>query len=247
MSRGVLALVTAVIALAAGLWLGGHPADLPGPVRDTFVQEDRALRAEIIDAIESNFYKPVKENRLQDASLKGIVESLDDPYSSYLTAKEARQFDEDVSGHFEGVGMNVEQDKRGLKVLRVFDGSPAEDARIRRGDFILGVNGHSIAGVNSEVATSRIKGPAGTSVTLRVFTPGADSDRTVKVKRERIEVPVARGRVIERGGHKVGRVELLSFSEGAHGLLRREVDAVLNKGAEAIVLDLRGNGGGLLS
>jgi carboxyl-terminal processing protease len=247
MRNGGIAALCALVALVAGLWLGGHPESLPGPVRDAFVQEDRAMRAEIVDSIEDNFYKPVDKKKLDDASLKGIVESLDDPYSHYLTPKEARQFDEAVSGEFEGVGMNVEQDRRGLKVLRVFDGSPAQDAGIRRGDFILGVNGRSIAGVNSEVATSRIKGPAGTAVTLRVFTPGADRDRTVKVKRERIEVPVARGRMVERAGHKVGVVELLSFSNGAHGLLRREVDRLHDKGAEAFVLDLRGNGGGLLT
>jgi carboxyl-terminal processing protease len=246
MSKGVLALLSALVALVVGLWLGGHPADLPGPVRDAFVQEDRALRAEVIDSIEDNFYKPVDEGKLDDASLKGIVESLDDPYSHYLTPKEALQFDESVSGHFDGVGMNVEQDKRGLKVLRVFEKSPAEEAGIRRGDFILAVNGHSIAGVNSEIATSRIKGPSGTSVELRVFTPGADSDRTVKVKRERIEVPVATGRVVERDGHKLGVVELFGFSEGAHALLSREIKKVRGRGAEAIVLDLRGNGGGLL-
>jgi carboxyl-terminal processing protease len=142
--------------------------------------------------------------------------------------------------------MNVEQDRRGLKVLRVFDGSPAEDARIRRGDLILAVDGRSIAGVNSEVATNRIKGPSGTSVELRVFTPGADSVRSVKVKRERIDVPVATGRVVERGGHKLGVVELLGFSQGAHALLSREIKKVRGRGAEAIVLDLRGNGGGLL-
>ena len=197
MSRGVLALVSAVIALAVGLWLGGHPADLPGPIRDAFVQEDRALRAEIIDSIEDNYYKPVKEGKLDDASLKGIVESLDDPYSSYLTAREARQFDEDVSGHFEGVGMNVEQDRRGLKVLRV-------------------------------------------------FTPGEDSDRTVKVKRERIEVPLTRARLMERDGHQIGVVELLAFSEGAHAALARDIERLRKRGAEAIVLDLRGNPGGLL-
>ena len=246
MSKGVLALLSALVALVVGLWLGGHPADLPGPVRDAFVQEDRALRAEVIDSIEDNFYKPVDEGKLDDASLKGIVESLDDPYSHYLTPKEALQFDESVSGHFDGVGMNVEQDKRGLKVLRVFEKSPAEGAGIRRGDLILAVNGHSIAGVNSEIATSRIKGPSGTSVELRVFTPGADSDRTVKVKRERIEVPVATGRVVERDGHKLGVVELFGFSEGAHALLSREIKKVRGRGAEAIVLDLRGNGGGLL-
>jgi carboxyl-terminal processing protease len=247
MRNGGIAAICVLVALVAGLWLGGHPEELPGPVRDAFVQEDRAMRAEIVDSIKDNFYKPVNEKKLDDASLKGIVESLDDPYSHYLTPTEAKQFDESVSGEFEGVGMNVEQDRRGLKVLRVFDGSPAQDAGIRRGDFILGVNGHSIAGVNSEVATSRIKGPAGTSVTLRVFTPGADRDRTVKVKRERIEIPVARGRMVQRDGHRVGVVELLSFSNGAHGLLRREVDKLRDKGAEAFVLDLRGNGGGLLS
>ena len=246
MSKGVLAALSAIVALAAGLWLGGHPKDLPSPVRDAFVQEDRALRAELVDSIEDNFYKPVNERKLDDASLKGIVESLDDPYSHYLTPKEARQFDEDVSGHFEGVGMNVEQDKRGLKVLRVFDGSPAQGEGIRPGDFILAVNGHSIAGVNSEIATNRIKGPAGTTVALRVFTPGEDGDRTVKVERERIEVPVARGRLVERDGHKLGVAELFAFSDGAHALLSREIKRLRARGAEAIVLDLRGNGGGLL-
>ena len=246
MSKGVLAALTALVALAVGLWLGGHPKDLPGPIRDTFVQEDRALRAELIDSIEDNFYKRVNEQKLDDASLKGIVESLDDPYSHYLTPKEARQFDEDVSGHFEGVGMNVEQDKRGLKVLRVFDGSPAQGAGIRRGDFVIAVNGHSIAGVNSEIATNKIKGPAGTSVELRVFTPGEERDRTVQVKRERIEVPVARGRLVERDGHKLGVAELFGFSDGAHALLSQQIKKLRAQGAEAIVLDLRGNGGGLL-
>ena len=246
MSRAVLALVSALVALVAGLWLGGHPGDLPGPVRDAFVQEDRAMRAELVDSIQDNYYKPVHEGRLEDASLKGIVESLGDPYSHYLTPKEARQFSEDVSGHFEGVGMNVEENRRGLKVLRVFDGSPAKAAHILRGDFILGVNGQSIAGVNSEVATSRIKGPAGTSVELRVFTPGDQRDRTVNVKRERIEVPVTRGHLVERDGHKIGVAELLGFSDGAHALLSREIKDLRGRGAEAIVLDLRGNPGGLL-
>ena len=247
MRNGGIAALCALVALVAGLWLGGHPESLPGPVRDTFVQEDRAVRAEVINSIEDNFYKPVDEKKLDDASLKGIVESLEDPYSHYLTPKEAKALNDSVSGHFEGVGMNVEQNKRGLKVLRVFDGAPAARAGIQRGDFILGVNGRSIAGVNSQVATSRIKGPAGTSVTLRVFTPGQERDRTVKVKRERIEIPVARGRMVERDGHKVGVVELLSFSSGAHGLVRREIDRLVKNGAEAIVFDLRGNGGGLLS
>ena len=247
MRTGLIALCCAVLALVAGIWLGGHPERLPDPVADAFVEEDRALRAELIDSIEDNFYKTVDEKDLDDASLKGIVQALDDPYSHYLTPKEAKQFEESVSGEFEGVGMNVEEDRRGLKVLRVFDGSPAKQAGVARGDFILAVDGRSIAGVNSDVATGRIKGPAGTSVELEVFTPGEDDTRTVKVERERIEVPVTTAKVVERDGKKIGVVELLGFSSGAHGLLRKEVDKVLKQGAEGIVLDLRGNGGGLLT
>jgi carboxyl-terminal processing protease len=243
----LVAFLCAVFALFVGIWLGGHPERLPGPIQDALVEEDQALRAEVIDSIEQNFYKRVDEESLQDASLKGIVESLNDPFSHYLTPKEAARFDESVSGEFEGVGMNVEEDRRGLKVLRVFEDAPAEKAGIQRGDLIVEVDGKSLAGVNSDVATSRIKGPSGTSVQLRVFSPGSDSTRRVSVKRERISVPVATARVVERDGKKLGVVELTGFSAGAHGLLRREIDQLLGKGAQGIVLDLRGNGGGLLS
>ena len=243
----LVAFLCAVFALFVGIWLGGHPEKLPGPIQDALVEEDQALRAEVIDSIQQNFYKPVDKSTLDDASLKGIVEALDDPFSHYLTPKEADRFDESVSGEFEGVGMNVEQDRRGLKVLRVFENSPAESSGIRRGDLIVEVDGRSLAGIDSGVATSRIKGPSGTSVRLSVVSPGGDSVRRVSVKRERISVPVASGRIVERDGKKLGVVELTGFSAGAHGLLRREIDQLLRKGAEGIVLDLRGNGGGLLS
>jgi carboxyl-terminal processing protease len=242
-----IATVSAFLALLLGIFLGGHPDVLPEGVRDAFVEEDRALRAEIIDKIEDNFYKPVEEEELEEASLRGIVESLDDPYSHYLTPDQARSVRESISGEFEGVGMTVEEDRRGLRVLTVFDGSPAQQAGIAKGDVILAVDGRSIARLNTELATGRIKGPAGTEVELEVFTPGSEDSRTVKVERERIDVPVTESRIVERDGQRVGVVELLGFSSGAHGALRGEIDDLTERGADRLVLDLRGNGGGLLS
>jgi carboxyl-terminal processing protease len=143
--------------------------------------------------------------------------------------------------------MTVEEDRRGLRVLTVFDDSPAQAAGIAEGDLILSVDGRSIAGVNSELATGRIKGPAGSEVKLEVFTPGEEDSRTMTVERERIDVPVTESRIVERGGHEIGVVELLGFSAGAHGALRKEIDELTEGGADRLVLDLRGNGGGLLS
>jgi carboxyl-terminal processing protease len=240
----VIALCSALVALAVGLWLGGHPGDLPDPIRDAFVDDDPALRAEVIDTIEDNYYREVPN--LEERSLKAIVRSLHDPFSHYLTPKEAKAFQASVEGRFEGVGMTVKQDRRGLEVLSVFDGSPARRAGIRKGDLITAVNGRSIAGLNSEVATGRIKGKAGTKVTLTVVDPPSKRERTVKVERQRIDVPVAEGRVVERGGTRLGVVRLVSFSSGAHGVLRQQIDRVLDRGAKGLVLDLRGNGGGLL-
>jgi len=242
-----IAVSCALVAGALGLWFGGHPEDLPEALRNAFVQDDRAVRAEVLDTIQDSYFRKVDESKLEDGSLKGIVQALNDPFSHYLTPKEATQFEQSVSGQFEGVGMTVDEDQRGLRVLNVFPGTPAQKAGIKKSDLIIAVNGKSIAGLSSEAATGRIKGPAGTKVRLQVFTPGARAPRSVSVTRRKIEVPVARGRVVERGGRKLGVVQLLSFSSGAHGLLRKQIDKVRRQGADALVLDLRGNGGGLLN
>jgi len=243
----VAVIAAAVVLLVGGIWLGGHPESLPDPLRDAFVTDDRGLRAELQDAIQDDFYKQVDDGQIEQGSLKGMVQGLDDRFSNYLTPKETAQFQQSVEGRFEGVGMNVDQDKRGLRVLNVFEGSPAERGGVKKGDFITEVDGRSIAGQAADVATAKIKGPAGTTVSLELVDPESFDPRTVKLKRARIEIPITTGRIVERNGRKLGIVTLSTFSEGAHGLVRKEIDELLDKGAEGILLDMRGNGGGLLN
>ncbi|HEX8743096.1 MAG TPA: S41 family peptidase [Thermoleophilaceae bacterium] len=248
--RGALtaafAAATVIVVFAAGLWLGGHPGKLPDPIRDAFVEEERSVRAELIESIEDDYYKKVDSKKLQDESLKGIVKALKDRFSAYYTPSEAKEFRQALSAEFEGIGVTVQPDKKGLKIVSVFENTPAERAKIRKADLIVGVNGKSIAGVDSDVATGRIKGRAGTKVRLSVQSPG-QTPRDLEVERAKIDVPIAKGEMQERDGVKIAHVRLAAFSEGAHAAVRKELEPLIEKGAKGIVLDLRGNGGGLLT
>jgi carboxyl-terminal processing protease len=245
-SGGFGAVLAAVVllTLSAGLWLGGHPANLPVPLRDVFVDETTSVQAEATEVIEDNYYKPVRERRLRDASLRGMVRSLGSRFSHYFTPDEYKLFREGASGQFSGVGLTVVERPRGLLVAGVFDGSPADRAGIRPGDVITAVNGKSIAGKRSEVSTALIKGKPGTYVRLEIRRRG----RTLRlrVRRARIRVPAVEGALRRAGGRRVGVVELASFSSGAHGELITELRRLERRGAQGFVLDLRSNGGGLL-
>jgi carboxyl-terminal processing protease len=242
-----LAAATVVAVFAAGLYLGGHPGELPSPLRDTFVEKDRGVRAELIKSIEDNYFKKTDSRKLESESLKGVVSALHDRFSSYYTPAEAKQFRQSLNAQFEGIGVTVQPDKRGLKIVSVFDNTPAARAKLRKTDLIVGVNGKSIAGVPSDAATGRIKGRAGTKVTLSILSEGARKPRSVQVERAKIDVPIAKGEMQVKNGVKIAHVRLATFSDGAHAAVRKELEPLIKKGAQGIVLDLRGNGGGLLT
>jgi carboxyl-terminal processing protease len=244
----LIATTSALVALCAGLLLGGHPNLLPGPVRDVFVDDTVATRAQIIHDVQKNFYKPVKESSLEQASLKAIVASLHDRYSEYFTPGEAKAFTQSINGQFEGVGMTIDSSntKKGLLVRMVFDGSPAKQAGITPGDLIVAVNGKTTLGKPADVSTGLIRGPAGTSVTLGVKHHGTAPMRSVRVERKKIDVPLVQSRIVKRGGKKLAVIRLFQFSKGAHDQVRDAVKKAVGKGAQGIVLDLRGNPGGEL-
>jgi carboxyl-terminal processing protease len=237
----------AIVALVIGVWWGGHPQSLPGFARDAFVQEDVATRAEVAKDIQDTFYRKVTGDKLQEASLKGMVGSLGDRFSEYFTPSEAKQFKQSLSGKFEGVGMSVDSrdTKKGLKVAKVYPKTPASEAGIHAGDLITEVNGKPIAGQSADVTTAKIRGPAGTKVTL-TFKSGSKT-RTVSVERRQIDLPLVAGRIVKRGGMKIAHVRLAAFDQGASKQLRAEILKELKKGAQGIVLDLRSNPGGDLS
>jgi carboxyl-terminal processing protease len=240
----VLFAALAPVLLVLGIWLGGHPSSLPEPIRAAFVDEDTRTLDEALDIIEEDYYRQVERDRLVDDSVSGAVSRLRDRFSTYLSPDEYRRFQDSSRGEFSGVGLEITEVPAGLRVGRVYPGSPAQKAGIRRGDTIVAVNRRSIAGRSSRESTALIRGRPGTEVTLTFTSDGRR--QTKRMKRARIDAPSVTSSLRTEDGVKLGVVELSGFTTGAHGEVRRAIDRLRERGAKGIVLDLRGNGGGLL-
>jgi carboxyl-terminal processing protease len=247
MRRLIIPIAAAVLVavFCAGIWLGGHPYLLPNRVQDLFVDEDVSLQAEAAKLIEDRYYRAVNPEQLSNASIKGMVRSLRDRFSFYLTPRQNRLYKQSLHGRFSGVGMTVVEARRGLRVVGLFPRSPARRAGIEPGDLVVAVDGTSIAGEPSNVSAGRIKGPAGTLVTLTVVHDG--KRRIQKIKRETIEVPQVLGRIRTVRGERLGFLVLASFADNVSSDLRHQIERLQGRGARGFVLDLRGNGGGLVT
>lgn len=247
-----MAFAVALLAfLAAGLYLGGHPRDLPEPLREIFVDEPGGLVAEGAEAIEDDYYRSVGPQELGNSSLQGMVRELrkrnkEDRYSEYFSKEKLESFNQEIEGRFSGIGLSVIGVRQGLRVVEVFKRSPAEAAGIESGDTIVSVEGKPISGQSSAEATKLIKGPEGTQVTIGVRDAKTGKRRELTITRAEVSLPNVSSGAKTVKGKKLGYVRLLSFSEGAHAELAKAIEKVQKEGVEGIVLDLRHNPGGLL-
>ncbi len=241
------------LLLVAGLWLGGHPEDLPSFLRSAFVASPQShVVDEAIERITSEYYRPVSSAQLSNASIAGAVASLDDRFSHYLTPAEYHEFTSPP--HFSGIGVSVDSQlapHHGLLIERVFNASPAAHAGLKSGELIVAVDGRRLEGLTAERATSLIRGRAGTSIELAVARSSSaglrSRTRNVEVTREIVAAPVVESATRTVHGIRLGVVGLASFTVGSAAEVREAVEHELHVRARGIVFDLRANGGGLVA
>jgi carboxyl-terminal processing protease len=264
---GAIACGALLLAGASTGWLAFHrdaaptppppPAPVYAPVPDPGALHGRGLYptstqapaspilVEVRDALRSSYYRFVPESVLDAPSLEQMLDGLDDPYTEYLDPLEYELLREQLARTYFGVGLTVGPGNGGLLVTSSLDG-PAREAGIRPGDLIVRIDGRPARDLPFDRSAALIKGEKGTVVQLTVRRPGQAKRYQFTVVRTEIEVPSVRSRMIKTKGHRLGYLRVSSFRDDVAARVVSAVRRLGDAGAEAFVLDLRGDPGGLL-
>ncbi len=192
----------------------------------------------------NDYYRKVDSENLKYASLEGLTKSLGDPHTAFLVPRFAEQFELETKGNFVGVGARLSPDPLGARVASVFDGSPAMKAGVKMNDVITGVNGVNVSGKEVDGIVKLIRGDEGTVVKLTILRDKLAKPLVLAIHRARITTPTVEGRIIPNT--KIGYMTISNFAEPTID----QFDSALNKFDKqkitGLVIDLRGNPGGLL-
>lgn len=253
--RGGSALRFAVLLLtvvAVGL-VGGFVVVLArsgGDATPATISGSASLQQRIIHDLQRYYYKPVDSTKLEQAAgtsaIDGMLKTLKDPYTEYMDPKQTNLLEQHTKGTYSGIGAILEKKNGEIRITRVIEGSPAAEARLRSSDVIVSVDGKPTKGEPIDVVSSRIKGQAGSKVSLVIRRPGTGEALSITLTRREISFPLTRSRLIGYKGAKVGYVQLFEFSSGAAERVRAALQQLQQRGAQRFIFDLRYNGGGLL-
>ncbi|MCS5696485.1 S41 family peptidase [Desulfofundulus thermocisternus] len=199
---------------------------------------------EVIHLVRTRYLEPVNATTLVDGAIRGLVKSLNDPYSVYLDPGEYARLQEQIRGSFGGLGILVGIKEDQLTVMRAYEGTPAYRKGIRQGDVIVRIDGRDARGMDLDTAVSLMRGPVGTEVRLTITRKGAPQPWDVNLVREEISVPTVEGRMIP--GKGIGYISLTQFTEKTPDELESTITRLKKEGMRAVLLDLRNNPGGEL-
>ena len=162
-------LAIGLVVLLIGVWLGGHPGWLPSGVRSTFESNSNGQFVnQVLDMLSKDYYRPVDRGQLVNKGLAAAIASLNDPYSHYYDPSSYKAFLNQDNPHLNGIGIDVQNESKGLRVVDVFDDSPAARAGLARGDVIVAVGASSLANRSADFGSKLIRGEAGSKVTLTI-------------------------------------------------------------------------------
>lgn len=244
--------VLLVVLLAAGIFAAGFGAGQHTAAGRSADDQGFALLREVLATVRRHYLNPVPESsRLFDGAARGMLDALGDPYTRYMDSKAFRDFSQDAQGFFYGIGIFIDIRDGHLIVVQPIEGTPAHRAGLRAGDRIREIDGVHTDGMALQEAVSRIRGPAGTKVRLRIGR--GEEAFEAEITRARVQIVTVQGAGVleaamqkQLAAERIGYVRILTFNDATPREVSAEVGRVIRGGAQGILIDLRSNGGGLL-
>lgn len=240
---GSLSLFLVWLGFYTGLSVGKSECKICPPEEIDF-----SLFWEAYNRLKQNFVdkEKISVEKIIYGAISGMTKSLEDPYTVFLTPEETKRFEEDVSGTFEGIGIEIGIRKGQLQVIAPLEGTPAQRAGLQPGDKILKINDTPTFDITLDEAVRLIRGPKGTKVTLTIFREGWDETKELEIERDVINVPATKLEFKEVENQKIAHLKIYHFTLGAERDFRQKVLEILTNPTKKIILDLRNNPGGYL-
>jgi len=188
--------------------------------------------------------QPVDDTKLMEGAIRGMIDSLGDAHSGYMTPDEYSQANAPLTGSYEGIGAYVDTSGKVLTIVSAMPGSPAEKAGLKAGDEIIAIDGKSMEGIDPSIALRSVLGPANTTVTLTIHRPDPETVMDVTITRSTISLPSMESKMLDSN---IAYVALYTFGETTDTDLKAALTELLAKNPKGLILDLRGNGGGYLN
>ena len=236
---------TAVVFFAIGFVLNAYGPRLqigPNSVANSKNGINLDKFWQVNDILHKKFDGEINSEKQSQGAIEGMVASLGDPYTTYLTAKDNKELSDQLTGKLSGVGIEIGTKNDRLTVIAPIDGTPASKAGIRAGDVIVAIDGQDTSGLSTDEAVKKIRGDKGTEVTLTIVRDGA-APQDIKIIRDDISVPSV---TTEIKPGNIGYIKIRTFGAETANEVSKAAQEFANAGVKAVVIDVRDNPGGYL-
>lgn len=238
----------AILALAFGGVVGVVLAYTAKPlsiITNTDSPSDIQEVEKIYDNLLSKYYGEIDKQTLSDAAIKGMIEALNDPYSTYIDAENTDDFDEQIYGYYVGVGTEITlNDENQFEVTNIFENTPATDANIELHDIVVKVNNEDVSGKTVSDIGKLIQGEIGTDVTLTLRRGEEEFD--VTITRDRIDLISVTSQIFEKDDKRIGYIKVTNFASNTFNQFQTALNELEENDIESLIIDVRDNLGGQL-
>ena len=238
----------AILALAFGGVVGVVLAYTAKPlsiITNTDSPSDIQEVEKIYDNLLSKYYGEIDKQTLSDAAIKGMIEALNDPYSTYIDAENTDDFDEQIYGYYVGVGTEITlNDENQFEVTNIFENTPATDANIELHDIVVKVNNEDVSGKTVSDIGKLIQGEIGTDVTLTLRRGEEEFD--VTITRDRIDLISVTSQIFEKDDKRIGYIKVTNFASNTFNQFQTALNKLEENDIESLIIDVRDNLGGQL-